>query len=170
MALSVDGTANSGVTDTASISTTLTTTLTNDIIVVVLSYAGGSALTASISDTAGLTWNTRYPVTATAAVGTPGTLYIAEYWAYSPNVLSSDVITVALSATVYANLCAFGVNGANTTAPFDTNTSLPSLASSKTSNAFSTNSSSDLILCLMGSNSSITSPTGITNINSGLSY
>ena len=96
---------------------TLTTANPNDVIILDIAYNGPAI--ASISDTAGLTWHER------AVAGSSGS-QIYQYYAIAPNALSADSITVNFAGTAaYYAMDAFGIVGANTSSPFDTNASIP---------------------------------------------
>jgi hypothetical protein len=105
---------NSGGTTTQTL--TISTTLTNNIIIVM----GQVNDTTDISVTSsGLTW-TRFAVFA----GGPSTIY--GYWALATGVLLNHLITVNFAGTASFSIAtAFAVNGAKTSAPFDTNAALP---------------------------------------------
>ena len=97
----------------ASCTVKLTTSGTNDVIVLYVYRATGSA-SYTISDTAGLTWHTR------SVAGSPPSALVV-YYAIAPSALSSDSIKAQLSATASEtlNMMAFGVSGASTSSPFD---------------------------------------------------
>lgn len=168
MALALDGHASQATT-TSSISLSLTTTLTNDIIYVYGFFSGSSDTTAptiGISDTAGLSWQKRlapvytgYDSTATAY------WWFFSFWALSTGTLSADAITFTGGDTASA-IYAIAINGADLTAPFDTNTSLPAYSAdgdTATSVTISTNDQPDFVIYL---NATATLPTGFTEISS----
>src|SRR5438094_3219135 len=110
----------------------------------------------SVNDTAGLYWTLRGSVSGRND-GTTGSDrdQIAEFWAASPSVLSSDIITESISGCAsyeyggeYNSLLVVAVAGANLSSPFDPDVSLPASASGY-SNAptltLSTGNSQDLI-------------------------
>jgi len=111
---------------------TLTTTKTNDVIVI-LASSENNAVTptiSSVSDTAGLTWARR----GSKVTATSGSQQSSQeiWWAFSSGALSGDVITVNFvgGADLLA-LVAFGVNGSgSSSAPWDVNVSLPATATS----------------------------------------
>ena len=149
--------------DNGSPSITLTTAAPNDIIVVqevnATGFGGAPAATiSSISDTAGLTWRQR---TATSTPDIDGYSYDVAFntevwWAYAPSPLSSDTITATMTGNTAdidcIGLAAFGVNGANTSNPWDTNTSLPAAVINDDNNAIpsvspiSTNAADTMLL------------------------
>jgi hypothetical protein len=156
-ALSLDGTA-----EVTGATITLSTTKTNDVIVLVIRSIGG--VTVAVTDTAGLHW------TKEATTGLVGASVQIDIWyAVSPSILSSDVIT----PTGYSSmrLTAFGVNGANTTTPIDPNASIPATggAASETSQSLtiSTNNPNDFLISTVGATASlgtITEPSGFTQV------
>jgi len=105
---SLDGSAVATAATVTSLSASLTTTKTNDIIIACV-FVNGSPSTVSISDGYTLSWNTKIN----------GVNGIWEFWAYSASALSSDSITVSFGSSVTAGIIVFGVNGANTSLPFD---------------------------------------------------
>ena len=128
-ALSLDGSAN------ASNSTTLvlTTTQPNDIIVVhefnESDALGTEDTVSNITDTYGLHWTERSATTSPDMIQYAGSVAGVDnevWWALATSPLSSDTITVNLSGTTDCESeVAFGVNGANISNPWDSNTSLP---------------------------------------------
>jgi uncharacterized glyoxalase superfamily protein PhnB len=118
---------------------TLTTANANDVIVVdVLSQRlqGG---TISVADSANLIWHQR------AVVGN-GPYSVYEYYAIAPTALSNDTITVNLigGSTKLLDVNAFGVTGANTSSPFDSNVSSPVTPAASTG-SISTGNANDFI-------------------------
>ncbi len=124
--------------DTNSCSTLLSTSKQNDVIIVyaVEDLDLQTSCTFSVSDTAGLQWTQRAQATGRND-GTTGTDrdQIAEFWAISPNPLTNDIVTESILGCAsfyggeYNGLMAFGISGANTNTPFDSNTSLPATSS-----------------------------------------
>lgn len=143
MALTIDGTSSSGGGSAlTSISTSITTTNTNDILVAftqtaMLTAAGSAATVTSMSDANTLTW-ARVPgfqfSIHSGATGTPW-LNIELWWALAAATQTANSVTANLSASVDdVNLFVFGVNGANTSSPWDSSGSF--------SNSLLTNTSS----------------------------
>ena len=135
--LAIDG---SGFLNTSSsvssAAVTLTTANAHDVIILDVAENGTSV--SSISDTAGLTWH------QVAVAGTSPDL-IYQYYAIANSALSGDAITVHFSGSAnYLDLNAFGISGANTSAPFDSNASLAATSNSSTVSA-STSNANDLI-------------------------
>ena len=111
----------------------------------------------SVNDTAGLYWTLRGSVSGRND-GTTGSDrdQIAEFWAASPSILSSDIITESISGCAsleyggeYNSLLVVAIAGANLSSPFDPDVSLPASASGYSSTptlTLSTGNSQDLII------------------------
>jgi len=111
----------------------------------------------SVNDTAGLFWTLRGSVSGRND-GTTGSDrdQVAEFWAVSPSVLSSDIITESISGCAsfeyggeYNSLLVVAVAGANLSSPFDPDVSLPASASGYNNTptlALSTSNGQDLII------------------------
>jgi hypothetical protein len=143
---------------------TLTTTKPNDVIILQITYDAGTQ-SISPTDAAGLTWNERSGMPYEHSQGNNHET-IDEWWAVAFSPLSSDTISLnGLSANTVA--IAFGIAGANTTSPFDSNLGLPYKnggGSSTTPNVpnVSTSNTNDMILGLVGYKSSTTNETAAT--------
>jgi hypothetical protein len=119
--MTIDGTAvNQSISAASSGTVSLTTALTNDIIVVAVHTEATTARTVSgIADTSSLTWHHR---TSQQLANTPSgyTGNLEVWWALASSTLSSDTITVTLSGSVdAASIVAFAINGARIASPFD---------------------------------------------------
>lgn len=131
--LSLDGHSNAQFSGTNSGTITLTTSDSDDVIVLLEYNENTSSTTfatiSSISDTVGLHWALRTATTTSALTSfyEPNAASDQEVWyATSSAPLSSDTITVNLNNTTDdESMVAFGVNGVNLSAPWDTNSSLP---------------------------------------------
>ena len=147
---------------------TLTTTDPKDIIVVGVFNETGTAnglRTVSSVTAPGLTFVQR-SVTTAASFGESGANQGLEvWWAVASSPLSSEVITVTLSgAPDDASIVAFGVNGANTSTPWDANASLGTASAEQsagalsppTTNTFSTNNANDILLAFAGTSANET--------------
>jgi hypothetical protein len=132
-ALTIDGhnTASGGGTPIS-----LTTTNTNDIIVAhfFAEAQSGSVISVNtVSDNPGnLTWHLR-SATSSANINSAGghsdVVDDEVWWALAPSTLSSDSISYTWNGTVDCQSgIAFGVTGANTSNPWDANSSLPAKA------------------------------------------
>lgn len=152
--LALDGSASNNVTSGATITATLTTTQSNDIIMVAV--LANAVNIDSIADAAGLTWSTRLSLTA------PN---LRLFTAVAPSPLVGDVITVTFNtATTFATISAFGVSGANTTTKFDPNAAIPSQGTTSPV-AFTTNNTNDmLIACYRMGTANPTAGAGWTTI------
>jgi hypothetical protein len=125
MPLALDGKGAGTATLSTTVSASLTTANSPDVIYVVVAYENFSsgAPTVTVSDTAGLTWNSRKAVNNGTTVG------IAILWAIASSPLSSDSITATFSVLpASAVIVVFGISGANTSNPFDPNSSVPATA------------------------------------------
>ena len=162
LALDGNGFANKSA-PTTSASVTLTTTHPNDVII--LDIVQNGTAVSSVSDVAGLNWHQR------AVAGTAGqTIY--EYYAIAANALSADVITVNFAgAAGYVDLNAFGVSGANTSSPFDSNVSVPA-SPAASAGSITTSNANDLIIAgyRFGSNAAPAAGSGWTTINASGNY
>jgi hypothetical protein len=139
-ALSLDGNANGLDVTTPNAGVTLTTTHSNDIVVLEVFNESSSPFegdptgnppvpVTSVTDTAGLTWHLRAATSSQIVQGWPAQAVGSDmelWWALAPSLLSSDKIVPALSgSTDCISYTAFGVNGANTASPWDTDGALP---------------------------------------------
>ena len=110
---------NSGSGFSASVS--VTTSDRDDLIVVMMTCNPGT-ITAGVSDSASLTWNTRL------TAGSLGNRDGAEYWAAAPTPLSSDAVTVAFTGTTSGcELAYLAIDGANLASPFDQSPAEPAI-------------------------------------------
>src|SRR5215472_14126020 len=149
----------------------LTTTQTNDIIIVMSSVEGNSSATPNVTGVTGgsLTFALRARAANVVSSGGPK---VEIWWALAPGTLSSVAFTISYSATYDdAAAIAFGVHGCYTTAPWDGNASLPKLHTANAQPASfpstSTTNANDLILMALGTATSIytyTEPSGFTQI------
>lgn len=154
-ALALDG-SSTGACNTAktSCTTTLTTASINDVIVIYVTAANTSTTipTLNTPTATGLTFTLRSSTSGNVA--TNNGMILSSYYAIASSALSSVVITATTSASADTiTLVAFGVSGANTSTPFDTNGSLPATAQNLTSTGttaqitgVSTNSSNTMII------------------------
>ncbi len=166
MTLALDGSATAYSTNTSYITISLSTTKPNDVIIVSAFVYNGTV--SSISDTANLSWKFR----AHAVIS--NTFDLEEWYAISPNALSSDSIQVNYSGGGGSNVgIAYGISGANTAAPFDSNSTLPATATSTVSSsvakaAISTSNANDFIIGTVATqpsgNITITAGSGFTEI------
>jgi hypothetical protein len=160
--LTIDGTANVANGSGTSQTITLTTSHSNDVIILMSESNGSSSGTviSGISDTAGLTWARR----KTNAVGE---LALEEWYATSASPLSSDSITVSYNAsTTYIELTAFGINGSHPAAPFDTNVSLPGSGASG-NGSITTSNANDMLIALFRQAGATCGTSGFTTVTPG---
>jgi hypothetical protein len=184
--LTIDGSNSAGCGhSTNSCATTLSTSTSNDI-VIVYAFEGldlQTSCTFSVQDTSGLTWSSRGGVSGRNDGSTNGYRdQIGEFWARSLGVLSSDVITESISGCAstqtggeYNGLQVFGIAGANYNAPFDPNTSLPGTAnaySNTPSVTISTTNANDMVISAAQQTSyGVLSPgSGFTGITPNTEY
>jgi len=163
----LDGHATGQFSSTNSGTVTLTTSNTNDIIVVLICNGTTTSSTVAVSSVtaSGLSFTNRSQTLGTIR----GTGYGYEvWWALASGALISKVITVTLASSIDdAALMAFGVNGANTSAPWDTNGSLTAVTTNPSGSAglplaptFSTSQADDFIFvagCFTRTNANLTS-------------
>src|ERR1019366_6614782 len=119
--LGLDGHATGGALGAPvnSANVTLTTTKVHDVIVLAITAGGflNRGIVTSVTDTAGLVWKKRQQRQFNG-----GQIDLEVWWAHAPAILTGDVITVHTDATGFISIEAFGVSGANYTAPWDTHT------------------------------------------------
>ena len=120
-ALTLDGTPNTNTaTGASTITVPLTTSLTNDIIVVdvhnEVTTSNGASVTVQGVTAPGLTFAKRSSV---SDEGTTEYNDLERWWALATSTFSGT-ITVTFNATIDdASIVAYGVNGANTSSPWD---------------------------------------------------
>lgn len=148
----------SGTTASAS----LTTTSANDVIVAQTFAPTGQTVTGVAGG--GLAWAKRGALTPT------GGQALEEWYAIAASPLSAVSITVTFSGGGSHGLTLFGVSGANTTTPFDTNVSLPAATfvsfGSSASVSISTDNANDMLVAFAISSASttFTPPAGFSTI------
>lgn len=164
-AIDASGAAKTLFNSASSGSINVSTTSTNDLILLFVTGTRRSTPSAAISSVAGggLTWakRTNQQTTWTTDCFAGNTCFgdVEIWWACSSSALSSSSMTVTMDrSTDEVTLIAFGVTGICPTAtPFDTNGGLPVTAANTTgSNAniqlsASTTQTSDLIFIVVGS-------------------
>jgi len=177
------GIANAEVKASLSISVSLTTTKANDVIIVEPSaedvFHGVIPTVSSVAAT-GLTFTQR----SISSLGSPGFIDLELWYAVASSAFSGS-ITVTFSDSSGTPdalaLVAFGVSGANTASPWDSNVAVPRVGSGQTSgppsvSGVSTSNADDMILGLAargntgGTNpGSETAGSGFSLINSVIS-
>jgi hypothetical protein len=131
--LSIDGSNGANTGGSATLGVALTTTKTNDVVVVVVLPNGGPVV--SVSD--GTNSFTKRSFTC------PGQNIEEWYHVYSGTF--SGTITVTQTSSMFMSVSAFGINGAHTAAPFDTNASVPNCDTTIAAAAISTSNANDII-------------------------
>ena len=141
--LAIDGTADYQGACTPFCTATLTTTSTNDVIIVFFTSVPTPAGTPPVTDADSLSWSLR-----TSVSNTGGILY--EYWATSAAALTADAIKVSAGiAGTTGTIYAFGVSGANTASPFDPHGGIPATVmgtSTPFTLAITTTNANDMII------------------------
>lgn len=171
-ALAIDGTPATGNTITVkSVPVTLTTTSASDIIYLCTRADSTAGVITGVADTSLLSWSLRkaeYP---------SGPNTFGECWyAVAGGILSSDVITVTwTNVPSFARVLAFGISGADTSTPFDTNASIPA-GGLQTGNvttinvsSITTNNSNDMLIGSLTTTAAISAtsrPSGFTQVAS----
>ena len=77
-----------------------------------------------MADDAGLTWTLRKQFNTGLTIR-----HTYEYYAIATSALSSDTITITADSNRTIRALAFGISGANTSTPYDSNASLPATGS-----------------------------------------
>jgi len=101
----------------------------------------------------GLTWIKRYANNSTT--GCADTCNLETWYATAPSALGSTAVTATFNATAtYAGIIVFAVSGGTTSAPFDTNGSLPDFVTGSAgvtgSDSLSTTATKSLIFNVCG--------------------
>jgi hypothetical protein len=125
--LAIDGSGayNDNCNSVTTCKLTLSTSKTNDLIILTGDEVSSSVHISSISDSAGLTWHLR------KQLSNSGQNSMTEEWyAIAANSLSSDTVTVTYSSKTSGGITAFAISGANTAAPFDPSGPVTSTGSS----------------------------------------
>lgn len=149
-----------GSTTSASFSLTLPSCQANDVVILVITQSSGSSRTFTISDSAHvLTFTLRGD-----ELSSSGGEGVYEYWATNPTSLASDTITISTSSSHSYDAEAFGVTGASTSSPYDSNGGLPysstGFGSHPTVTGISTSNANDVIIALEGDSSGTTETAG----------
>lgn len=170
MALALDGHATGSWSSGTTITATLTTTNTNDVIVAVVGTVGNVTITVTSISATGVTWNGS--ARKTLAFSSHGDLEI--WYGTAAANLSAVTITVNLSGSTLSagNVNVFGVSGANTGSISDANASLPATGTGASGTAptvtgVSTSNANDMIIggCGIAGNTTETAGTNFTLID-----
>lgn len=134
MTLALDGTAHVSST-TSALPITLSTTNKSDIICIIVTTNGGPVTSVTSPN---LTFSRR--------ITNGNNPEPIEFWfASATNALSNETITINTTTSDFITVDAFGVNGANIAAAFDTNGSVPAFSNGSPL-SISTNSVNDFII------------------------
>jgi hypothetical protein len=123
--MGIDGSAIGSSVGSNSAKATLSTTKSNDAIVVELVASISSGSVSGCSDSSGLSWVQREAFTPGSGTGFQGSPWVFEWYAIAPHALLSDTITCTMSVSTNPVMVVFGVSGEKTTSPFDPNTHVP---------------------------------------------
>lgn len=162
------GTCAPGVMGTCTIS--VTTTLTNDVIVLFVQCGLPGLLgSVTITDGSSLAWNTR------VSWQQIGNRAQGEWWAVSSGALSSDTVTATFTQSQTAcNLLYIAINGANTATPYDSNAAEPATVNgnSPTSCVMTTDNADVILFGEVGQTGTpvFTRPSGWTAGDTGGSF
>ncbi|HZW55755.1 MAG TPA: hypothetical protein VFF30_05650, partial [Nitrososphaerales archaeon] len=164
--ISLDGSASARCVNVVTCSTSLSTSKSPDVIVVTAVDQASDTINTP-TDTAGLTWTLRKSVVN-------GGLHSYYWYAIATGSLSSDSISVTASASCVIALTAFGISGANTASPFDSNSGLPASAtgsSTSPSVTISTSNANDMLLGIPAAvgSATVSAGTGFTQIKTSTS-
>lgn len=169
MALSLDGFVGTGGLAGNPVTVTLTTTKTADILYLFSVTGNVGSNISGITSTSGLTWTNRIAPFASPL----SALQMETWWAFAPNALSSEVISITYSGgAATPRIAVIGINGAaSSTAPFDANASIPAKAAVTTTtsatNTISTNNANVFLIGMLRGEATlgtITEPSGFTSI------
>jgi hypothetical protein len=182
MALAIDGSVGVKISPNANIANgltlSLTTTLPNDIILIYVASEYPNQNTFAVS---GINASVSFPFTRrwaydNSGMSGGGTQQQELWWAISP-LPFNGLIQILFSGYVDdLDVYAFGVNGANLSAPFDTNSSLPNKLGYNTgTGTISTTNANTMVLSFYGTpgttDSTVMHPSGYTpGNNSFLGY
>jgi hypothetical protein len=167
---SSDGSGTSFTSSASSGSVTITTQHGGDTLILAVVVSINSGYVTGCSDGAGLYWYQRDAYTPGAGGHAPGP-WIFEWTAFSPNALSSDVVTCKLSVTANIDLLVAGFGGELPDNQFDPGSGVPCSAGGTTSVSCSlTTSTEDLVVATAASfytsSYSINTGTGFTQVSS----
>ena len=156
--LLVDGIATGGGSTAASFTITLSTTKTNDAIILAIEANGSHPTSISSSN---VTW----AVAARVGSGTGNDIY--EWYGIAASALTSEVIAITMSGSAFCSGTALAINGCDVSSVpgslFDGNGSLPAIGNSGTPSGISTDSSATLVFGLMRGNGDGSPPAGYTD-------
>src|SRR6266702_4556716 len=148
LALDGDGFGSSNNRGSCTLSQTLTTAQKPDVIMALLVINDTTTSVSKVTDIFSLNWTPRVSQKG------PSDVQIFSYYAIADTVLSAENVTFGLSSAAIGTDCiVFGVSGANTSAPFDSNPGVPNSnygTSTTTSLTYSTSDPNDFLIILEG--------------------
>lgn len=155
--LSIDGTVTGATVVANANAITLSTSDSNDVIVIYASNGSNNGCVTGVSDVGGanLTWTKRKSQIFNGTFSC-----LDEWYAVAPSPLVSDLITVSWSSTSVARATAFGIHGANNVTPFDANVGLPASSGVGGSVTVSTSNANDMLIGYSSGNSAAGNPAG----------
>lgn len=157
--IGLDGSASAAASGTT-ITLSLSTTKSPDVLYL-STTEGGSVTVSTVASSPTLTWTQRVSLPFSNNKH-------AETWYAIWSSSGTISITVTLSGAASGAGVAYGISGANTAAPFDTNAAVPSTASGSAGTAasmtISTSNANDMIIGALGvkGNPTLTTGTGFT--------
>ncbi len=156
----LDGSASASVSAGTIITISLTTTKSNDLLYVSI-VDGNSFTVSSITSSPSLTWTQRLNIAFSSSRD-------LETWYAIWSSSGTITITITLTGSTFGAAVAYGISGANTASPFDTNALIPRSASGTAGTTatvtISTSSANDFIIGAAGilGNPALTTGTGFT--------
>jgi hypothetical protein len=163
--LSVDGTATGGGSTATSFTVTLSTTKTNDVIL--LFVQGNGLIPSNVAVTsANVTWHNNRSNT-----GASGNILV-ECVGTASAILTSEVITVNVVSNIFCDGFAIAINGADIssypTSIFDGNGSIPATGTTGTPSGISTTAAATIIVAGIRGNDDGTQPGGWSTFGRGI--
>lgn len=164
MTLAIDGSASNAPAAGTTGTVTLTTTKANDVILIWVKFTVGQHVTSITS--ANIVWD----LAARKIEAITGSSL--ELWkGVAANPLTAEVITGHFSASVSVRLTAYGISGADTVTPFDTNANasqgnaLATVSAISTTNTSTDNPNCMLVASIAGTSfGTITRPAGFAMV------
>ncbi len=156
----LDGSASASVSAGTTIAVSLTTTKSNDLLYVSV-VDGNSFTVSSITSSPSLTWTQRLSIAFSSSMD-------LETWYAIWSSSGTITITITLTGSTFGVGVAYGISGANTASPFDTNALIPRSASGTAGTAatvtVSTSSANDFMIGAAGiqGTPALTTGTGFT--------
>jgi hypothetical protein len=166
--LAIDGSGKNRKASVTSLTVTLTTTSSPDVIYLIVAEELTGVTVSSVTDSKSLTWTARASATSTKPE-------LFTYWAVASSPLSSDTITVKMSGSGNLDLFVFGISGADTSSPFDPNAAVPASAhgsSTSPSVLISTTGTDDMLIGALAAanNPTVTAGSGFTKVSANDNY